>query len=73
MLAVTHSELLLRDHFTALYISIAALPTLIFAKYNFPSIMFWTFLNLKGKKKLYYTRSISYFVALVCFIARARN
>jgi hypothetical protein len=51
MLAVTHSELLLRDHCTSrhfkfktqnlqLFVYLPALPTLIFARYNFPSIMF---------------------------------
>jgi hypothetical protein len=58
MLAVTHSELLLRDHCTSRH-------------FKFLALCFEFFLNLSGKieKILYYTRFISHFVALVCFIA----
>jgi hypothetical protein len=82
MLAVTHSELLLRDHCTSrhfklktyncssIYQRYQPLYIIYFAKYHFLSIMFELFLNLRGKieKILYYTRFISHFVALVCFI-----
>jgi hypothetical protein len=59
MLAVTHNELLLGDHCisrhfkfkTQLFVYLPALPTLIFVKYNFPSIMFWTFFKFKGQNR----------------------
>jgi hypothetical protein len=56
MLAVT-SELLLRAHFIAwyfnlqLFVYLPALPTFIFATYNFPSIMFWTCFKFKGQNR----------------------
>jgi hypothetical protein len=80
MLAVTHSELLLRDHRTSRHFK--------FKTYNCSSIyqryqpLYWPniislalcielFLNLRAKieKILFYTRFISHFVALVCFKA----
>jgi hypothetical protein len=74
MLAVTPSELLLRDHCISRHFKFKTyqryqslyLPNIIFL-----ALCFELFLNLRGKieKILYYTRFISHFVALVCFIA----
>jgi hypothetical protein len=78
MLAVTHSEfcyVITAFHATLnseqLFIYLPALPTLIFAKYNFPRIVLNFFLNLRGKieKIMYYTHFISHFVTLVYFTA----
>jgi hypothetical protein len=76
MLAVTHSELLLRDHCTSRHFKFKTYNcSSIYQRYQ-PNIIFLAlgfelFLNLRGKieKILYYTRFISHFVALVCFIA----
>jgi hypothetical protein len=77
MLAVTHSEWLLRDHCTSRHFKFKTyncssiyqrcqplfLPSIIFL-----ALCFELFLNLRGKieKILYCTRFISHFVALVC-------
>jgi hypothetical protein len=74
MLAVTHSELLLRDHCISRHFKFKTiyqlyqplyLPNIIFL-----ALRFELFFNLRGKieKILYYIRFISHFVALVCFI-----
>jgi hypothetical protein len=65
MLAVTHSELLLRDRCTSRHLY---LPNIIFL-----ALCFEFLLNLRGKieKILYYTRFISRFIALVWFIVIA--
>jgi hypothetical protein len=70
MLAVTHSELLLRDHCISrdtlnskrTIVYLPALPTLILA------LCFELFLDLRGKveKILYYTPFLRHFVTLVC-------
>jgi hypothetical protein len=80
MFSVTHSELLLREHCTSQHFKFKTnncssiyqryqplyLPNIIFL-----ALCFELFLNLRGKieKILDYTRFISHFVALVCFIA----
>jgi hypothetical protein len=61
MLAVTHSELLLGDHCTSRHFKFKPYncssiyqryqPLGIFVKYNFSSIMFWTFLKFKGQNR----------------------
>jgi hypothetical protein len=58
MLAVIHSELLLRNHRTSRHFKFKI----------FLALCFGLFLNLRGKieKILYYTCFISHFVALVC-------
>jgi hypothetical protein len=80
MLAVTHSELLLGDHSTSRHFKFKTYncssicqryQPLYFSNIIFLALCFELFLNLRGKieKILYYTRLISHFVALVCFIA----
>jgi hypothetical protein len=80
MLAVTHSELLLRDHRTSRHFKFKTYNcSSIYQRYQplyLPNIIFLPFcfelfLNLRGKieKILYYTRFISHFLAVVCFIA----
>jgi hypothetical protein len=80
MLAVIHSELLLHDHCNSRHFKfktyncssiyqryqVLYLPNIIFL-----ALCFELFLILRGKieKILYFTRFISHFVALVCFIA----
>jgi hypothetical protein len=78
MLAVTHSELLLGDHCISRHFKFKTY-TSIYQRYQplylsniiFLALFFELFINLRGKieKILYYTRFISHFVALVCFIA----
>jgi hypothetical protein len=80
MLAVTHSELLLGDHCTSRHFKFKTYNcSSIYQRYQplyLPNIIFLAlcfdfFFNLRYKieKILYYTRFISHFVALVCFIA----
>jgi hypothetical protein len=82
MLAVTHSELLLRDHCISRHFKFKTYNcSSIYQRYQplyllsiiFLALCFNLFLNLRGKieKILYYTRFISHFVALVSFITRA--
>jgi hypothetical protein len=77
---MTHSELLLRDHGISRHFKFKIYNcSSIYQRYEplylpniiFLALCFALFLNLRGKieKKLYYTRFISHFVALVCFIA----
>jgi hypothetical protein len=77
MLAVTHSELLLRDHCTSQHFKFKTYNcSSIYQRYQplylaniiFLALCFELFLNLMGKieKILYYTRFISHFFALVC-------
>jgi hypothetical protein len=84
MLAVTHSELLLRDHCISRHFKFKTYNcSSIYQRYQplyLPNIIFLTlclefFFNLRGKieKILYYTRFISHFVALVCFKAKPKK
>jgi hypothetical protein len=77
MLAVTYSELLLRNHCTSGHFKFKTYNcSSIYQRYQplylpniiFLALCFELFLNLRGKieKILYYTRFISHFVALVC-------
>jgi hypothetical protein len=78
MLAVIHSELLLRDHYSSQHFKFKTCSS-IYQRYQplylpnitFLALRFELFLNLRGKieKILYYTRFISHFIALVCYIA----
>jgi hypothetical protein len=80
MLAVTHSVFLLCDHCISRHFKFKPYNcSSIYQRYQpsyltniiFLALCFELFLNLRGKieKILYYTRFISHFVALVCFIA----
>jgi hypothetical protein len=80
MLAVTHSELLLGDHCISRHFKFKTYNcSSIYQRYQplylsniiFLALCFELFLNLSGtiEKILYYTRFISHFVALACFIS----
>jgi hypothetical protein len=70
MLAVTYSELLLRDTLKS-KLTIVRLFTSVTNPYIiFLALCFEFFFNLTGKiEKILYTRFTNHFVALVCFIA----